>query len=55
MRLLAFLWSGCWHEWEIIGKVDLFGDGFGNMTDLPTSRRYELQCKKCGDVKARKL
>ena len=49
IRLLQFLWSGCWHEWEVIQTVKLnWSDDFGGEG---TCTRYNLQCKKCGNIK----
>jgi hypothetical protein len=42
-------WPWCRHEWEIIRS--------GRITEgsRVTGTYYELQCKKCGDVKCRNL
>lgn len=49
IRLLQFLWSGCWHEWEVIKEARLeWTDDFGSEG---TCTRYILQCKKCGNIK----
>jgi len=49
LKLLAFLWSGCWHKWSILktGPVTVEGVKAGSY--------YELQCQRCGDVKCRSM
>ena len=48
-RLLSFLWSGCWHEWEVIKETRLeWSDDFGGHG---TCTRFIMQCKKCGTLK----
>ena len=49
IKLLAFLWCGCWHKWAILknGPIVCGGQHIGNY--------YELQCERCGDVKSRNL
>lgn len=50
VRILAFLWSGCWHKWAIINQARVF-DG-GKRDDMPTYHRYFLQCERCGKVRS---
>lgn len=50
IQLLAFLWSGCWHRWKIIHTIRVFETATSNH---PCAHRYELQCERCGSVKAR--
>jgi hypothetical protein len=45
------LWGGCDHKWKILSHGDI---------TLPVTKQkcgtyYELQCEKCGDIKARNL
>jgi hypothetical protein len=54
LRILKFLWTGKWghdckHKWEIRreGNITSYGDKIGYY--------YELQCKKCGDLKERRF
>jgi hypothetical protein len=47
IRLLQYIFSGCWHKWETIDKASLswksdFGEGQGT--------RYTLRCEHCGKV-----
>lgn len=40
----------CWHVWELIEKIRVNNDeGFYTKDD------FILQCKKCGDIKKRRL
>lgn len=41
----------CKHEWYVHHRTEVFGDGFGKDTDLPTSFEDILICKKCGKIK----
>ena len=52
IRLLAFLWSGCWHTWEIHREVTLLRTP---TSTLPSGTRYELRCTKCGDMKQKEM
>ena len=51
IKLIGFLFSGCWHKWTIIEKgvlhysSDLGGSG--------TCNQYTLQCEHCGNIKVR--
>ena len=49
-KLIQFLLSGCWHEWEIIKERDLV-DERGAVIGVA----YNLKCKKCGDMKRKTL
>lgn len=48
-RLIEFLLTGCWHEWEIIREYRL--DWSGDFGDSGTCSRFVLRCKKCGNLK----
>ena len=48
IRLLEFLFSGCWHKWTILNQGALYED---NRDKLPIGRWVTLRCEKCGDVK----
>lgn len=43
LKLLAFLWSGCWHDWEEVGSGVVYSNG----RDLPSGRWQERKCSKC--------
>jgi uncharacterized protein CbrC (UPF0167 family) len=48
IRLIQFLFSGCFYQWEAIRQVQTdydFGWASGNATN------YTLRCKKCGAMK----
>ena len=51
-RIIRFLWTGQWaikpeceHEWAILNtySISIFGKSQPD--------QYDLQCKKCGDIK----
>ena len=42
IKLLQFLWSGCWHKWETKKQVNLRTD-YGS-----TGTRNLCRCEKCG-------
>jgi hypothetical protein len=53
-KLLEFLLTGCFHEWEIekrsiiydpSRKYELYGK------QVPCGEKYTLRCKKCGEMK----
>ena len=48
-RLIDFLLTGCWHEWEILREYRL--DWSGDFGDSGTCSRFVLRCKKCGNLK----
>ena len=56
-KLLEFLWSGCWHEWqtESITKVFSNADKTEDILsgkEIPIGKKYVLRCKKCGELKS---
>ena len=42
IKLLQFLWSGCWHKWEIKAEHSLSDDSGNRGT------RINCRCEKCG-------
>ena len=54
MKLLAFLWSGCWHRWKIIGRSNVFEHGRGPKDALPVNIDFTLQCERCGTVRRKR-
>jgi hypothetical protein len=44
-RLFEFIFSGCWHQWEIHDEANIKGD------NLTVGRIYVLRCKNCGEMK----
>jgi len=58
IRLLQFLWSGCFHEWETIKERSMtsthnltYASG-KELTDEKNYTEYTLRCKKCGEIKS---
>ena len=55
-KLLEFLLTGCFHEWEIESKKKIVEVGV-KPEDILTEKRfpiglkYTLRCKKCGEMK----
>ena len=45
LKLLAFLWSGCWHKWKKIASGPLETD-YGSR-----GQRYITECEKCGAIR----
>lgn len=48
LKLLGFLFTGCFHKWKTIDKhkVEYRTDFSSGVHD-----RYVLQCEKCGNIK----
>lgn len=59
IKLLRRLFGICNHEWEVIEVITVYDHsiGYGNKpsNSLPIGKDYVLQCKKCGDIKIKKL
>lgn len=51
IRIFRKLLGLCIHEWTIIDKKAIYGDGFGFMNEYRTGTQYTLQCKHCGKIK----
>lgn len=56
-KLIEFLFSGCWHEWETIKEVKYttttkYVDG-RSREDVYTV--YTLRCKKCGEITSKQI
>jgi hypothetical protein len=48
IKLLQFLWSGCFHHWETIAVTELkYSGDFSS----GTCDKYTLRCTKCGAMK----
>ena len=47
LRLLQFLFTGCWHTWEILDR----GNMVSRAGDLPFGKWWECRCTKCGKPK----
>ena len=39
------------HEWETIKIIDLYSEYY----ELPVEKKYILCCKKCGNIKSKKV
>ena len=52
-KLIEFIRSGCWHEWETIKEVRL--ERIYDEGTKDTGAKYILRCKKCGEVVKRDL
>lgn len=50
IKILAFLWSGCWHDWQPTGKTIRVWDDEGDVN--PIAYRIEYQCQKCNRIRA---
>jgi hypothetical protein len=50
LKLLAFLWTGCWHRWSVTEKRPYrINDADGEMRRRGTL--YLLRCERCGGLK----
>ena len=48
LKLIAFLFTGCWHKWETVSTHKLSGDGAIGI-------RYMMKCTRCGKHKKQDL
>lgn len=53
LKLLAFLWTGCWHKWKILHERHVYEAGKSKSNSYPVYTRYELQCERCGTIKGK--
>ena len=51
IELLQLLILGHAHEWELIKEISLVE----KVGDIPSGRKYILQCKHCGNVKCKTM
>ena len=51
-KLFDFLYSGCWHHWEIYKEAKIIGR-YETPTEnsVPLYFEYTLRCKNCGEMK----
>lgn len=58
IKLLEFLWSGCFHNWETIKekkmvKTSNMSYQYGGKTsNTKEYTEYTLRCKNCGHIKS---
>jgi hypothetical protein len=58
IKLLEFLWSGCFHNWETIKeeeKVKTYNISYPNGSKSSNRKeyvQYTLRCKNCGHIKS---
>jgi uncharacterized OB-fold protein len=58
IKLLEFLWSGCFHNWETIkeqGRVETYNISYpdgGKRSYKEQYTQYTLRCKNCGHIKS---
>lgn len=50
IRLIGFLFSGCWHKWKTVDKAMI---NYDNEWSSGTAPRYTLQCEHCGNIKTK--
>lgn len=50
IKLIGFLFSGCWHKWKIINQETV---NYSSEFSKGTAVRYTLQCEHCGAIKAK--
>ena len=46
-----------WSQFRHTETIDMYGDGFGGMTDYPTNTKliYERRCNSCGLPQIKKV
>ena len=49
IRLIAFLFTGCWHKWVLKETITIREKGL----DHPYGYTYVLQCEHCGNIKGK--
>lgn len=42
LKIISYLWSGCWHEWEDESSENFYF--YGSYDGV----KYTQKCKKCG-------
>ena len=58
IKLLEFLWSGCFHNWEIIkerGRFEKYNISYPDGSKRSYEEQYTqytLRCKNCGYIKS---
>jgi hypothetical protein len=48
LKLLEFLWSGCWHKWEDLKTVEVIQRESAYPYASTTWTRYYTRCTRCG-------
>lgn len=48
LKVLVFLWSGCWHKWSVAKAYRFFEREDDR---IPLGTAYDLQCDRCGNIK----
>ena len=53
LKLLSFLWSGCWHDWVYRGTKNVYSlDENGKQVgQYPTAFEDSYKCSKCNRIK----
>ena len=47
LKIIQFLWHGCWHDWKFLGSGTLVS---GTKT---VGQYYAYQCSKCSRIEER--
>lgn len=56
IKTIRNLFCLCNHEWEIIDQVDVYDPKYyKHGLNVTVGTDYTLQCKKCGNIKVRKV
>ena len=50
IKLIGFLFSGCWHKWKTIDKAMV---RYSNEFSSGQAPLYTLQCEHCGNIKTK--
>jgi hypothetical protein len=55
VRLIEFLFHGCWHNWETYRAVHFYDHGFGGVPERRIGAAEDQRCSKCNRIKRIKL
>lgn len=51
LKLLSFLWTGCWHDWKATYPVTITEWDSARHKTVIVARGQYYECTKCGRVK----
>lgn len=52
LKLLAFLWTGCWHKWKFTGgHSEVYESLQAEARGLRAYTKYRYRCERCGIIR----
>lgn len=54
-RLFQFLFTGCFHRWEIIYENTYVIEDEDTGKTIQRGKAYDLRCTRCGSIKRKKV